>query len=95
VLVTVPFEAMTFVNLDADGAPVETVPLPPEEEPSPPDYWLVATDGTSWIVDQLGDDNGDPISEYDIGPEVASMAVNNGVIMLGRYDGSLVRYVLP
>ena len=92
-LVQVPFSEMTFVQLDADGQPMEE-PDFAEAESSIPSRWMLATDGSSWIVEQLSEASSADTQEDAFDAEIGDIAVNNGTVLIAKFDGTFLRYDL-
>ena len=91
-LVEVPFEAMTFVTLDAEGEPI------PEQvfssEPILPNQWLLATNGSRWIVEQVSEALNVDAEDAYFEAEVGDIAVNGDTVLIAKFDGSFLRYDL-
>lgn len=91
-LVVFDFEQMVFEQIGPDGEVIEItsdVSIDVEADYSEPDMWIVATDGASWLVEQIPPNDS---SEY--GPGVGAVAMSNGVVLASRYDGTFLRYEL-
>lgn len=87
-LVEISFADMTQEMIGADGTVIDlgaseefAEESEAEFEEFTPDSWLLATDGSSWILDEMPGNDG-----------VSSGIVNNGVLVVATYDGSLQRY---
>lgn len=86
-LVAIPFSAMDYTTLDADGNEIVFDPL---DEPMQPSEWLLATDGTNWVVDQISEGGSFDDEQGPVG--FGDAVVANGVVLVAMYDGTFVRY---
>lgn len=92
-MVKVPFEAMDYVVLDADGQPIPEQNFP-DSEPSIPSRWMLATNGSSWIVEQLSEASSADTEEAYFGSEIGDVAVNGDTVLISKFDGTFLRYDL-
>lgn len=100
-LVQVPYSAMTFTTLDADGNPIEgsEITVPAVDEYTTPDQWLVAAVGDSLIVEQLAttqpdqvvDEVGDGTDEFVDINYLSSVVTGSDAVLLAYSDGSMIR----
>jgi|GEM_PF-5459462 len=103
-LVEVPFSDADWQELDADGnviedessdeeIPVATAPEADgefaESEYVEPRQWVLATDGTNWLVEQITDGG-----TAEFAPGFGDGVVANGVVLLASHDGMFIRYEL-
>ncbi len=86
-LVAIPYDVMDYQSLDADGNPVGDS-FEVETGEVTPSYWILATDGTSWLIDQVVDGD-DPENTGD--PGFGNVVVVDGVVLAARSDGTFVR----
>lgn len=89
-LVEVRFSQMEYVELDADGEPIPEPAF--DSNPGIPARWLLATDGESWIVDQISEASSADTEEAYFEAEIGDVAVNNGIVLISKYDGTFIRY---
>ncbi|MFT4656431.1 MAG: hypothetical protein ACI8V4_000594 [Ilumatobacter sp.] len=86
-LVSIPFSVMENITIGADG---EEIVFDPNEEPMQLAEWLLATDGTNWVIDQINE--GGSTEEGLVG--FGDAVVANGFVLVSMYDGTFVRYEL-
>jgi hypothetical protein len=86
-LVSIPFSVLENITIGADG---EEIVHDQNEDALQPAEWLLATDGTNWVIDQINE-GGNP-EEGLVG--FGDAVVANGFLLVSVYDGTLVRYEL-
>lgn len=93
-LVQVPYTAMTFTSLDADGNPIEgsETTVPGEDDYSSPDQWLVAALGDTLIVEQLTVEQPEQLDgDFAEVNYLSSVVTGSDAVLLAYSDGSIVR----
>lgn len=87
-LAVLDFERADTLFLGADGEPLADQPTEEEMsyDPGQPESWILATDGESWIVEQVAD-GGDEYTGW-----WGDAVVQNGVLLVARESGDFIRY---
>lgn len=85
------FDDILYEYLDADGEVVEV--QDGEEFTDVPDEWILATDGVTWLVEQIARE-GSPTDGDDAFVGVNDIALVDGIVLVSQSDGTFIRYEL-
>jgi hypothetical protein len=86
-LFVVPSDAITIEYIGPDGEVVGTEDAERPTTVGDSAEWIIATDGTTWLVEQ------GPAESAESGG-VGGIAFANGVVLAAHYDGTFTRYEL-
>ena len=85
------FDDILFEYFDADGDVVDVEVG--EESVRSPDEWILATDGVTWLVEQIEREES-PVGDDEGFIGVNDIALVDGIVLVSQSDGSFIRYEL-